>query len=170
MHQLMQPNDAITEALNLLPTKMAKHGQRVRLQLLTTQMQEDPKQLRRQMENGPARGLWQFEQNGGVRGVLTHPATNRAAAHLCAARGVVPSSVDAWGELEHDDVLAAGFARLLLWADPAPLPEPGEVDKAFALYLNSWRPGAYHRGSESRKAALWTKWQLNYAKASALLA
>ncbi|WVM93519.1 hypothetical protein ULG90_06315 [Halopseudomonas pachastrellae] len=31
------------------------------------------------------------------------------------ARGVAPSSSAAFAAIEHDDILAAGFARLLLW-------------------------------------------------------
>ena len=41
-----------------------------------------------------------------------------------------------------DDVLAAGIARLLLWTDPAPLPELGDVDAGWNYYDRNWRPGA----------------------------
>jgi hypothetical protein len=50
-----------------------------------------------------------------------------------------------YAALEHDDVLAAAFARLLLWTDPEPLPAVGEVQRAWALYLRTWRPGKPHR-------------------------
>ena len=43
--------------------------------------------------------------------------------------------------LEHDDVLAAAFGRLLLWTDPRAPPAVGDESGAWALYLRCWRPG-----------------------------
>lgn len=108
---------------------------------------------------GPARGLWQFERGGGVQGVLAHPATKAAARALCEARGVAPESREAWTRLEFDDVLAAGFARLLLWSDPAPLPRMDDPDAGWRLYIRTWRPGKPHMAQWARhwtaaKAAL----------------
>lgn len=159
----MQPNEAITAAFNMLPVKMA--GQKARVILLAIQLQEDPQQLRAQMNNGPARGLWQFEKGGGCKGVLNHPATKREAERVCELRHVTPTPEDVWATIRTDDVLAACFARLLMFSDPQPLPEIGEVRQAFDLYLRTWRPGAYTRGTEAQKMSLYTKWQLNYAKA-----
>lgn len=159
----LTPNEAITSAFNILPVKMA--GKEARLMMLAIQLQEDPQQLRKQMGDGPARGLWQFEQGGGVKGVLNHPTTKRDADRVCELRQVFAHPVDAWSALEHDDVLAAAFARMLLWTDPAKLPAIGEARNAFDLYIRTWRPGAYTRGNDLKKAALYTKWQLNYAKA-----
>lgn len=164
----MQPNEAITAAFNALPVKMA--SKEARVVLLAIQLQEDPKQLRQQMGNGPARGLWQFEQGGGVKGVLNHAASTFDAHRICELRHVVPTALDAWHNIQTDDVLAAVFARLLLWTDHKPLPAVGEVREAFDLYLRTWRPGAYTRGTDTNKAALYTKWQLNYATAMDLIA
>lgn len=72
---------------------------------------------RRQVK-GSARGLWQFEEGGGVRGVLNHPSTRVAAAELCKAQGVSASQASVYLQLELDDFLAAGFARLLLFTLP----------------------------------------------------
>ena len=163
----LKPNDAITAAFNLLPVKMA--GKEARLMLLAIQLQEDPQQLRRQMGGGPARGLWQFEKGGGVSGVLNHPSSKAEAHRISELRQVIPTPADVWPNLESDDVLAAVFARLLLWTDPAKLPAIGEVRQAFDLYLRTWRPGAYTRGTDAKKMALYTKWQLNYAKAMDLV-
>lgn len=163
---LLKPNDAITAAFNLLPVKMA--GKEARIMLLAIQLQEDPQQLRRQMGDGPARGLWQFEK-AGVRGVLGHPTTGVTAAKLCNTQQIVPATNVVIEWLLDDDVLAAVFARLLLWTDPAKLPAIGEVRQAFDLYLRTWRPGAYTRGTDAKKMALYTKWQLNYAKAMDLV-
>jgi hypothetical protein len=49
-----------------------------------------------------------------------------------------------YNSLAHDDVLAAAFARLLLWTDPQRLPSLGDADGAWALYLRTWRPGKPH--------------------------
>jgi len=133
---------AIAPALKLLPAKMS--GRRAEQMLLSIGLQESRLTQRRQI-GGPARGLWQFEKGGGVRGVLEHPATQTLARSVCQARGVPATDAAVYAALEHDDVLAAAFARLLLWTDPAPLPAVGEVQQAWALYLRTWRPGKPHR-------------------------
>ncbi|MNG31598.1 hypothetical protein D3C84_1174300 [compost metagenome] len=46
--------------------------------------------------------------------------------------------------IEHDDVLAAALARLLLWTDPGKLPKLGDEQGAWDLYLRTWRPGKPH--------------------------
>jgi hypothetical protein len=159
----LTPNEAITSAFNILPVKMA--GKEARLVMLAIQLQEDPELLRVQKGCGAARGIFQFEKGGGVKGVLNHPTTKRDADRVCELRQVFAHQSDVWNTLEHDDVLAAAFARMLLWTDPAKLPAIGEVRNAFDLYIRTWRPGAYARGNDLKKAALYTKWQLNYAKA-----
>lgn len=99
---------------------------------------------RRQLGNGPARSLWQFERGGGVAGVLRHPATRGHIVGPLARRGLpdpgaFAASYPVWETLERDDVLAAIFARLLLLSDPAPL--PADMGEAYALYRRTWRPG-----------------------------
>lgn len=93
---------------------------------------------------GPARGLWQFEQGGGVKGVLTHPASRYWAFKVCVARAVKPIPSEAWLALERDDVLAAAFARLLLFTDPKPLPSVQDDKACWAYYVRNWRPGKPH--------------------------
>lgn len=133
---------AIAPALKLLPLKMSGH--RAEQMLLAIGLQESRFEYRRQI-GGPARGFWQFERNGGVRGVLEHPSTRALAESVCLARNVEDTADSVYGALEHDDVLAAAFARLLLWTDPQPLPAVGEVARAWDLYLRTWRPGKPHR-------------------------
>jgi hypothetical protein len=94
---------------------------------------------RRQMGDGPARGLWQFERGGGVAGVLQHPATASHAAAALRRRQVPAASGEAWRALERDDALAAVFARLLLLSDPAPL--PSNLITGREIYMRTWRPG-----------------------------
>jgi hypothetical protein len=132
---------AIVPALALLPPAM--DTPQARVLLLAIGLQESRFLHRRQI-GGPARGFWQFERNGGVRGVLTHPASRDDALRICAARHVAPVSATIHAALETDDILAAAFARLLLWTDPLRLPAAGDADGAWALYLRTWRPGKPH--------------------------
>lgn len=143
---------AIAQALELLPAKMTCPEAEVLL--LTIGLQESRLTHRRQI-GGPARGLWQFERNGGVRGVLEHPASRGYAVSVCKIRGVEHLPAAVYAALEHDDVLAAAFARLLLWTDPKALPAVGEIGAAWDYYLRTWRPGKPHRHT----------WDLLYAQA-----
>ena len=114
-----------------------------RVLLLAISGQESGLAHRRQVK-GPARGLWQFEEGGGVRGVLNHPSTRVAAAALCKAQGVSANPASVYLQLELDDILAAGFARLLLFTLPQRLPELGNVSMGWKQYLDAWRPGKPH--------------------------
>lgn len=91
---------------------------------------------------GPARGFWQFEQGGGVAGVLAHHASRTWAKALCEHCVVVGSPAAVWRALEGHDDLATGFARLLLWTDPRALPVT-EQD-GWDCYMRNWRPGKPH--------------------------
>lgn len=95
---------------------------------------------------GPARGLWQFESGGGVKGVLTHQATREAATHFARLHVGSVEPLAVWVALEHIDALAAIFARLLLWTDPRPLPAAATASEgeAYAYYERNWRPGKPH--------------------------
>lgn len=151
-------DNAIEPALRLLPERMSAPTSRERLlvQLLANGLQESRFKFRYQVvqgkpgAKGPARGFWMFEKGtdktrGGVTGVLLHSATREPAKALCRARGVPATAEVVWQAVEDDDVLAAGFARLLLWTDPFPLPNLGEAQEAWELYLRTWRPGQPHR-------------------------
>ncbi|WP_054907341.1 hypothetical protein, partial [Pseudomonas sp. NBRC 111135] len=136
--------------------------------LLAIGLQESRFTHRRQMGNGPAKSFWQAEQGGGmVSGLLRYRVANvrDLAVGLCVGRGVAPAAPDVWKAIEHDDVLAAGLARLLLYTDPARLPELGDEAAAWDLYLRTWRPGAYDRGDAAKRAELRRKWAANYASA-----
>lgn len=122
-------------ALSLLPPAM--DSREARVIVLAIGFQESDFEARRQHGDGPARGFWQFERGGGVRGVLEHPATRAAAASLLDTLNY--SSEDVYAALEHNDLLACAFARLLLWTHPAPMPADGPA--AWAYYLATWRPG-----------------------------
>lgn len=139
----------IRPALLLLPARMDTRAARVMLVAIAGQESSlahrwQVVDRKRPEDRGPARGLWQFERGGGVRGVLTHPHTRDHARRVCHERDVISETGSVFERLEHDDVLAAAFARLLLWADSKPLPEVGQQDEAWRLYVSAWRPGAPH--------------------------
>ncbi|HSW34192.1 MAG TPA: hypothetical protein VLH36_11330, partial [Steroidobacteraceae bacterium] len=46
-----------------------------------------------------------------------------------------------------DDLLGCAFARLLLYSDPKPLPEPGQIVTSWDYYIRNWRPGKPHRST-----------------------
>lgn len=97
----------------------------------------------RKQQPGPARGLWQFERNGGVAGVMKHPSTAVMAARVCAKLNIQPTKQAVYEALATNDILAAAFARLLLWTDPKPIPTT--IDASWDYYINNWRPGKPHR-------------------------
>lgn len=133
---------AINPALALLPKHM--DTPQARVMLLTIGQQESRFQYRRQMNDGPAKGFWQFERGGGVKGCISHPASKELLRELCKVRGVDFTPQAVWDAIEDDDVLAAGLARLLLWTDPNKLPSVNDVDSAWELYMRTWRPGQPH--------------------------
>lgn len=145
-------HSAIDPALRILPTRMDSPP--ARIMLLAIGLQESRFMYRYQKVagkpyvKGPAKGFWQFEQGGGVVGVMTHRATKVHAQALCEARGVTFEARAIHYYMEDDDVLAAGMARLLLWADAKPLPAvDASHDEAWETYLRCWRPGKPHRGT-----------------------
>ena len=133
---------AIDPALTLLPACMK--SKKAVVMMLTIGLQESRFIHRRQIK-GPARGFWQFEKGGGVYGVLNHHMTRTLAADICIKRGIRSDSTSVYSKLDQDDILAAAFARLLLWTDPRSLPELGDAQAAWDLYLRTWRPGKPHR-------------------------
>ena len=135
--------DIITPALLLLPPRMT--SDKAIAELLAIQAQEDPERRRRQWPEGPARGLWQFERDGGVAGVLRHTLTREHAMAVCHALGNAGTVASVYHQLEHDDILAACFARLLLWTIPQGLPGRDEPEEGWAQYLKAWRPGKPHK-------------------------
>lgn len=128
---------AIGPAMLLVP--MAMDTPQARIMLLAIGLQESGLQYRTQHMHGPARGLWQFERGGGVKGVLEHPSTCAIAKAACEAHTVNPTAQDVWEVLETDDVLAAVFARLLLWSDAHKL--ANDAQSGWLTYLRTWRPG-----------------------------
>lgn len=133
---------AIKPALDLLPVKMDSDGGKS--MVLAIALQESGLEHRRQI-GGPARGYCQFEVSG-VRGVLAHPASKPHILHVLKALDYDGVGVpECYEIIEDNDVVAAAFARLLLWTLPDPLPNAGEYDESWRQYIQCWRPGKPHR-------------------------
>ena len=148
------PETSIDQAFDLLPSEMDTPAARVILAAIGYQ-ESDGYAVRRQYGNGPAAGYWQFER-GGIKGVMLHKASARLAMKVCEARGVDFNSEKIWEAFQVDDVLAAAFARLLMWTDSKPLPDLGDVQGAWKLYSDkarTWSPGKPHPD----------KWPVSYA-------
>lgn len=130
-------------AYRLLPPKM--ESTKASIMMLAIGLQES-RFLHRKQINGPARGFWQFEKGGGVRGVMSHPASECYVHGICNELGVVPASMQhIYDTLAENDILAACFARLLLWTDWKALPAIGDAQAAWDCYERTWRPGKPHR-------------------------
>ena len=154
----MSLDQDIRAGLALLPPQMGTRPARVLLHAIN--LQENPTRLEQQVK-GPARGDYQFERGGGVKGVMTHAASKRLAEEVCRARGVAFNAESIYQAIGRDPVLAAALARLLLWTDPKPLPAAGDEQGAWELYLRVWRPGAYARQPDELRA----KFKRNHAAA-----
>lgn len=144
---------AVNKALYLLPHQM--HTPEARVMIYAIGLQESRFEHRRQLIKkggqllplGPAKGWFQFERGGGCKGVVEHPASRYWMHHVCQARGVAFNATAIWNAIEHDDVLAAAAARLLLFTDPRKLPALGDEAGAWNLYMRTWRPGKPHRAT-----------------------
>lgn len=139
------PIAAVNESYTLLPTKLESYWARV---FQAAAGYQETKYLTRfQYGGGPARGYWQFEEGGAVKGVMEFKADGGKIAALarqvCHARGVPFVRHTVWEALAKDDVLAAAFARLLMYTDPYALPTT--QDAAWTAYAKRlWRPGKPH--------------------------
>lgn len=138
----------IPAALALLPGQMTSCE--AKAMLLAIGLQESAFNARRQGGHGtvpgqgPARGFWQFERLGGVAEILTHDSTGPIIAPIARMLLYDPTPTVCHAAIEHCDVLAACFARLLLWVDPRALPTASEAPKGWDIYLRNWRPGKPH--------------------------
>lgn len=155
---------AVNAAFQFLPAKMDSFE--ARIELYAIGFQESNFEVRRQYNNGPAASFWQFEKGGGIAGVLRHEASKALAISLCKDRNVEPTTQGVWNAMLKDDVIGAGFARLLLYTDPRPLPKVPELissvtpeqSASWKYYQRNWRPGQPHP----------KKWPLSYMKALAV--
>ena len=138
----------IPGAMDLLPYRMDTDA--AVAMLLAIGLQESRFRHRRQLSGGPAHGFWQFEQGGGVVGVMQHHTTRVLSRMVWEGLSYPPEDYQprrVWDALVHNDILAAAFARLLLWTDYNPLPARDEHFKGWVIYNNVWRPGKPHEAT-----------------------
>jgi hypothetical protein len=134
----------IPSALSLLPGDM--DSREAKAMMLAIGLHESEFNARRQggrgtiPGNGPARGFWQFERMGGVAEILQSDDTKDYIIPICRMFLYEPTPAICHAAIEHHDVLAACFARLLLRRDPRSNPSPIEIEKGYKIYLRNWRP------------------------------
>jgi hypothetical protein len=107
--------------------------------LMTIAGQESDWRARRQI-GGPARSFWQFEEGGGVAELFQ--VTSVRLETICDILAIPFDQATVFEAMAWNDTLACAMARLLLWQDPAPLPEVGAKKAAYSYYERNWRPGA----------------------------
>lgn len=93
-----------------------------------------------------ARGYWQFEStwSGPVAIDDVLQKARRQIEAVCASLEIPCDRLTLYEACAWNDTLAVALARLLLWIDPAPLPEIGDVDAAWNYYRRNWKPGMPH--------------------------
>lgn len=139
-------------AYKLMPSRM--NSPEASSLLICIALQESGLRARRQMlENGkqwweskpgPANGLWQFERDGGVRGVMRHAAASAIVLPVIDALLYPRDPYAVHEALIHNDVLACVLARALLYSVPESLPGPNDPTKGWSQYVSAWRPGKPH--------------------------
>lgn len=134
----IDPAHALLERLTGL-----RSDDRARVLSLAIAGQESAWVHRRQI-GGPARSFWQFEKGGGVAGVLAHHATKDKIKAVCADLEIPCDTATVYEAMAWNDVLGAAMARLLLFSDPAALPDVGKVQPGWDYYIRNWRPGMPH--------------------------
>lgn len=148
---------AFPAAFALLPTAMDTPN--ARAMLLAIALQESKCCHRRQI-GGPARGFYQFEKGGGVKGALIHSATKTHAQQAMQLLAYKDAAVEtAFDAIEHNDTLATVFARLLLYTLPDKLPTDTQASEGWGQYVRAWRPGKPHPQT----------WDANFSAAWALV-
>jgi hypothetical protein len=143
---------AIIPALSLLNPKLDTPA--ARALLICIALQESGLRARRQMleardhwwesKPGKGHGFWQFERDGGVRGVLRHAAASAIVLPVIDAMLYPRDPYAVHEALIHNDILACVLARALLYSVPDAMPRPNEADKGWSIYLKAWRPGKAH--------------------------
>lgn len=105
--------------------------------LLTIAQQESRLTFEDQMKFGPARGLWQNEIE------FVEDAVTRGAKWLqpvCAHLNLPMIPEEIWGQLDRNDMLACGVARVKLKLSSHPL----TMNRAYGwsrIYIPIWDPG-----------------------------
>ncbi len=143
----MKPSDLLSTAIIPALARLNMDSIEARRFMLAIALQESGLKHRRQVsadgsENGPASSFWQFEKNGGCKGVLTHRTTAPIMRQVCDDFNVEPTALTLWEAMRYQDIVAACAARLLIFTLPTSLPKTAA--DGWAQYLDAWRPGKPH--------------------------
>ena len=143
---------AIIPALGMLDSTLDTPA--ARALLIAIALQESGLKARRQIleagkpwwesKPGAANSFWQFERDGGVRGVLRHPGASAIVLPVLADLLYPPDPYAVHEAIIHNDVLACVLARALLYSVPDALPGLHETAKSWDYYVGAWRPGKPH--------------------------
>jgi hypothetical protein len=114
---------------------------------------------RLQEAGGPARGFWQFEMGGAVKGVYNHPASAPILKQFCKDWEIEFNIAAIYEAIAWCDALAYACARLLLWTDREPLPVIGQINASWVYYIRNWNPGK----------PIQITWPARYVSASTIL-
>lgn len=112
----------------------------------------------RVQSGGPARGFWQCEQGGILRGVMSGQYSS-ILERVCDLYAVPNDEGTVFEALAWHDTLAYAVARLGLFMDPHKLPALNDEAGAWDVYLRVWQPGKPSRN----------RWGIVYAEAMAAL-
>ena len=135
-HNIVDPTlGVLAQIINIPVTDKARV-------LVTTIAGQESEWAARRQHGGPARSYWQFELGGGVAELFA--VTPNQLRIVCSALDIPYDQATVFEAMAWNDALACSMARLLLWQDPAALPEVGDVEAGWAYYLRNWRPGAPH--------------------------
>jgi hypothetical protein len=137
-----KPTLLINAGLQLLPARYNTTA--AKAMLIAIGLQESRFTHRVQVK-GPAKGYWQFEKNGGVLGVMEYHSTQSLIEGVCLKLNYPMDTEILYRALQHNDLLAVCFARLLLYPYPGALPERGNAMDGWHQYIQTWRPGKPHR-------------------------
>lgn len=131
--------DLILPALEVTAVHLnTKDKEEAAVLLLTIAIQESALRYRKQLGNGPARGLFQMEP-GPQAMIQLVMGKNRELRSLLPTND--PSEMWALLEYEPNDKYGVYIARAALQTDPKPLPRLGDEEEAWDCYLKHWRPG-----------------------------
>ena len=111
-----------------------------------------------QSRPGPAHGLWQFECGGGLTAVMGNAATKAIVDPVITQLNYPFDRTIIHDAIIHNDLLAAVFARALLYSAPWPLPGPDSPTEGWRQYLWAWRPGKPHESTWARNYRI--AWEL----------
>jgi hypothetical protein len=135
------------------------------VQLLAMAGQETGWRNIEQIGGGPGRGPWQFEPETCAE-LLASKATGEMLHTLCRMIYLQPTGPVIYQRIMGSPDLAAGLARLDLWANPRALPAIGDEEAAWETYVRVWRPGAVTEGGQ-RAVEARERWSAVYPQAVA---